>query len=155
MNPITAPAVKQERYTETLDGAVESALWSTIPTIAEDDDSMIEPAGQYEITDEEKMKLRGTLAFYIKDWFNENYDLLVEAVETVLIDWESVGHDFWLTSQGHGAGFWDRGLGELGDKLTDSCGGHSDIVSFYLTEDYTHVLVETHNITDFTGNLTL
>ncbi len=28
------------------------------------------------------------------------------------------GHDFWLTRNGHGAGFWDRGLGEIGDKLT-------------------------------------
>jgi hypothetical protein len=29
------------------------------------------------------------------------------------------GHDFWLTRNGHGAGFWDRGLGEVGDTLTD------------------------------------
>jgi hypothetical protein len=28
------------------------------------------------------------------------------------------GHDFFLTRNGHGAGFWDRGLGELGDRLT-------------------------------------
>lgn len=28
------------------------------------------------------------------------------------------GHDFALTRNGHGAGFWDRGLGELGDRLT-------------------------------------
>lgn len=28
------------------------------------------------------------------------------------------GHDFWLTRNGHGAGFWDRGLGELGDRLS-------------------------------------
>lgn len=28
------------------------------------------------------------------------------------------GHDFWLTRNGHGAGFWDRGLGELGERLT-------------------------------------
>lgn len=28
------------------------------------------------------------------------------------------GHDFYLTREGHGAGFWDRGLGELGDYLT-------------------------------------
>jgi hypothetical protein len=27
-------------------------------------------------------------------------------------------HDFWLTRNGHGAGFWDRGLGEVGDELT-------------------------------------
>lgn len=28
------------------------------------------------------------------------------------------GHDFYLTREGHGAGFWDRGLGELGEYLT-------------------------------------
>lgn len=30
----------------------------------------------------------------------------------------SAGHDFWLTRNGHGAGFWDRGLGAVGDQLT-------------------------------------
>jgi hypothetical protein len=34
--------------------------------------------------------------------------------------WEQVAHDFWLTRNGHGAGFWDRGLGDLGTKLTDA-----------------------------------
>jgi len=28
------------------------------------------------------------------------------------------GHDFWLTRNRCGAGFWDRGLGERGDRLT-------------------------------------
>lgn len=37
---------------------------------------------------------------------------------------QRAGHDFWLTRNGHGAGFWDRGLetpdGEdVGQKLTD------------------------------------
>jgi len=32
--------------------------------------------------------------------------------------WEHFGHDFYLTREGHGAGFWDRGLGDLGDYLT-------------------------------------
>lgn len=31
---------------------------------------------------------------------------------------EQAGHDFWLTREGHGAGFWDRGLGRAGDVLT-------------------------------------
>jgi hypothetical protein len=31
---------------------------------------------------------------------------------------EWAGHDFWLTRNGHGAGFWDRGLGELGETLS-------------------------------------
>lgn len=34
------------------------------------------------------------------------------------LDPAQVGHDFWLTSQHHGAGFWDRGLGDRGDLLT-------------------------------------
>lgn len=32
---------------------------------------------------------------------------------------EQMGHDFWLTRNGHGAGFWDRGLESLGKELTD------------------------------------
>ncbi len=36
-------------------------------------------------------------------------------------DAEQFGHDFSLTRNGHGAGFWDRGKGKLGDMLTDRC----------------------------------
>jgi hypothetical protein len=36
-------------------------------------------------------------------------------------DIEVIGHDYVLTSGGHGTGFWDRGLGELGDRLTEAC----------------------------------
>lgn len=31
-----------------------------------------------------------------------------------------IGHDFWLTRNRHGTGFWDRGLGQLGDELTEA-----------------------------------
>lgn len=33
-------------------------------------------------------------------------------------DAERNGVDFWLTRNRHGAGFWDRGYGEIGDRLT-------------------------------------
>lgn len=33
---------------------------------------------------------------------------------------EHAGHDFWLTRNGHGAGFWDRGLVEVGEHLTEA-----------------------------------
>lgn len=33
---------------------------------------------------------------------------------------EMAGHDFWLTRNGHGTGFWDRGLGDIGRQLTDA-----------------------------------
>ncbi len=44
------------------------------------------------------------------------------------------GHDFWLTRNGHGAGFWDRGLGERGDRLSKACDafGHIDL---YIGDD--------------------
>lgn len=35
-------------------------------------------------------------------------------------DAEQNGHDFWLTRNGHGAGFWDRGYGDVGRRLTDA-----------------------------------
>ena len=31
---------------------------------------------------------------------------------------EIAGHDFLLTRNGHGVGFWDRGLGAIGDNLS-------------------------------------
>jgi hypothetical protein len=34
-------------------------------------------------------------------------------------DMERAGTDFWLTRNRHGAGYWDRGLGSAGDKLTE------------------------------------
>lgn len=36
------------------------------------------------------------------------------------IDASQAGHDFFLTRNGHGAGFWDRGLGDVGDRLSDA-----------------------------------
>lgn len=45
-------------------------------------------------------------------------------------DFAQHGHDFALTRNGHGAGFWDRGYGEVGERLTESAkvyGEHSVI----------------------------
>jgi hypothetical protein len=43
-------------------------------------------------------------------------------------DMHRAGVDFWLTRNGHGAGFWDRGLGAVGDRL-------SEIARVYGTRD--------------------
>lgn len=40
---------------------------------------------------------------------------------------ELAGHDFWLTRVGHGAGFWDRDLGEVGDKLTEAAKNFGEV----------------------------
>jgi hypothetical protein len=52
-------------------------------------------------------------------------DLLSAAYEHGGYDDERAGNDFWYTRNGHGTGFWDRGLGDIGDKLGDVCGWSS------------------------------
>lgn len=50
------------------------------------------------------------------------------------LDDEQTGHDLWLTRNRHGTGFWDRGLGDVGQRLTDLARpyGSSDV---YVGED--------------------
>lgn len=58
--------------------------------------------------------------------FQKNADLARCYEEFPWYSPSQAGHDFWLTRNRHGAGFWDKDLGELGSKLTDAahdCGG--------------------------------
>lgn len=36
------------------------------------------------------------------------------------LDPSQCGHDFWLNRNGHGSGFWDRGYGDVGERLKDA-----------------------------------
>ena len=48
---------------------------------------------------------------------------------------EQAGHDFWLTRNHHGAGYWDGDWPtEAGDRLTEACKGYSE-VSLYVGDD--------------------
>ena len=48
---------------------------------------------------------------------------------------EQAGHDLILTANHHGAGFWDRGLGDAGRELTNACKGMSFDAEFALAGD--------------------
>lgn len=57
---------------------------------------------------------------------------------------ELAGHDLALTRNGHGTGFWDRGLGAIGDTLTDEAkayGSHSVIIKVDEDDD----VISAHN----------
>ncbi len=57
-------------------------------------------------------------------FYAANTALLDEACDRTGYGAESAGHDFWLTRNGHGVGFWDRielAHDGLGDKLTEAC----------------------------------
>jgi hypothetical protein len=53
---------------------------------------------------------------------NDAASLLACAYEKSGYDPERAGKDFWYTRNGHGVGFWDRGLGDVGDQLSALCG---------------------------------
>lgn len=44
------------------------------------------------------------------------------------------GHDYFLTRNHHGAGFWDRGNGEAGERLTKASHAAGE-VNFYVGDD--------------------
>ena len=50
----------------------------------------------------------------VANFINANKRMLIAGG----LDDGQIGHDFWLTRNRHGAGFWDRGLGEVGNRLT-------------------------------------
>lgn len=49
-------------------------------------------------------------------------------------DYACAGHDFWLTRNGHGAGFWDGSWPEHGDALTTACKAYGE-VDLYVGDD--------------------
>lgn len=42
------------------------------------------------------------------DWYARNFADLSAAADMPGYSWARAGHDFWLTRNGHGAGYWDR-----------------------------------------------
>lgn len=50
-------------------------------------------------------------------------DRFIEAAGTraVGLSAEDLGHNLYYTAAGHGTGFWDRGLGQQGEDLTELC----------------------------------
>lgn len=57
---------------------------------------------------------------FAKDLAFRDCAKFVEQAGNLLEGWddEQIGHDFWLTRNGHGAGFWDRNLPNA-DVLTE------------------------------------
>lgn len=91
-----------------LRGYVTAALWTTDPSPG---------SGEYQATPDRVARIpedweREAIAD-CDDFQQSNAEDLAEAGDA-----ERNGTDFWLTRNGHGAGFWDRGYGDVGDRLT-------------------------------------
>lgn len=95
------------------------ALWSSL-----DDETPLDQ--NYTSSDIDSltwMKLR----IEAREFFNSVFDL-------ISINPDQAGHDFWLTRNGHGAGFWDGDWPEHGDRLTKECKQYAEI-NLYIGDD--------------------
>lgn len=102
---------------------IDTALWSSScngtanhdECRGEDCDTSLQSAGytHSDLSDQAKREIRAQ----IDDYVDLLCSMRVDLGQWIADHAGSFGHDFWLTRNGHGAGFWDRGYGELGDFL--------------------------------------
>lgn len=95
-------------------GYLETALWTSDPDPGSGEWS---PSDWWNIDAIDAASLARAIEV-CRDFQDANRADLDEVEDTFHVDAYRNGHDFWLTRNGHGAGFWDRGYGELGDRLT-------------------------------------
>ena len=89
---------------------LNTALWS------ENDDDGNPLDSNYGIEDMEQ----STIEQAAKDCARFRRENATDLAATGADD-ERNAHDFMLTRNGHGAGFWDRGYGDVGDRLSKAC----------------------------------
>lgn len=109
-----------------IDGYVETALWADCMPPEDDPDG--ELGGREHL--EMRADARDYMAADCQSFIDANHDDLLAYCDAVTTDGSPAesyaGHDFWLTRRRHGAGFWDRGLGELGERLTRAAQSYSE-----------------------------
>lgn len=111
-----------------VDAYIECALWSS--TIDDRGTPMDDDYG----SDDLHADALSAIRIECIDFCEAHESQLAEADAEYGRGAESCGHDFWLTRNGHGAGFWDRGMEKLGDSLSDAAHsyGSSDL---YIGDD--------------------
>lgn len=115
-----------EFLTAALNAYVECALWSStgITEDAETGEPLDANYGAEDIAPETLAEMRADVEAF----------LIANADDIGDMDPGQAGHDFWLTRNHHGVGFWDRGLGERGDRLTAAAHVYGS-VDLYVGDD--------------------
>lgn len=112
--------MNERHIQELVLGYKVALLWSSNDVV---DGEQKESLEDYELAPESLESIEKDCRAFVQ----ANLEDLLEYAENRTYDpsqgsvWEYAGHDFWLTRVGHGVGFWDRGLGDLGDRLTAAC----------------------------------
>lgn len=96
---------------------IAAALWSSTDEAGDPLDDSHSPD---DIAPETLQQMREDCRDFF-DGMQKDLQEYCEATDSEEWSGEScAGHDYWLTRNGHGAGFWDRGLGALGQRLSDA-----------------------------------
>lgn len=131
--------ITEEQKQEFIAGYLEAALWSSSDTRpGEDGGETYINLDEYDWADEAAEKLRADC----HDFMQRYGRLLERYVRARIVSsaeytaWECAGHDFWLTRNGHGTGFWD-GRGVVGEFLTKRCDWQTEFggIDLYLGDD--------------------
>jgi hypothetical protein len=104
---------------EFFDSYVETALWSSND---ESDESGGEPLDDNYGPEDLSPRTEDKMVADCKKFLDRAWPLLEEAPSRIrgYPVMEAAGHDFWLTRNHHGAGFWDGDWPEpLGEELTE------------------------------------
>ena len=103
---------------KAMDAYTVAALWTGTYSPGTAEDGEPEPMDSaFDASDIDPASLEGEKATLV-DFMRANRGDLALAMQRPGYDASQVGHDFLLTRNHHGAGFWDRGLGDVGDRLT-------------------------------------
>lgn len=122
-------SIHEQHFAEFMRGYLACALWSSSETKTDPDtyeETQIEGLEGYEWGDGEVEKLTAEA----RTFYEAQMPNLLMYVNDVTFDpyegtaWDYAGHDFWLTRNSHGAGFWDRaGVDEeVGQHLSAAVG---------------------------------
>lgn len=110
------------KHTQLIDDYLAASIWTAL-----DDDGY--NMDEYSIHDFDS-KARERANKDLERFVSECGDLLEKAIETGNYTIDMIGHDYSLSRCGHGTGFWDRGLGEIGKRLSNIAHAHGDISVF-------------------------
>lgn len=113
---------------DALDAYVECAMWASTDTIPGYGDDTWVTLDNYPAHPGLRDALAADLHAFLTD------PAVAADLDATGLAPEVAGHDFWLTRNGHGTGFWDRGLGAAGDRLTAAAHVYGD-VNLYLDTD--------------------
>ena len=101
---------------DMVDAYIKAALWSSDAT-----DNEGNSRGSYERLNFDKSNLSPAAKKRMEDDCAAFYAAVVDGLANELgseFSYEQMGHDFWLTRNRHGAGFWDGDWpDDVGDRL--------------------------------------